>query len=148
MHLYASLLTFKTVCTPVSKSISLTYYCLLGITLTLRGALIMFLIVLKDTLLDHGLGPFRVLARTWNWYSVLSSKSEKMTFLSVVVLVSFSSGTRLFHKWMSYMVIWKRRKDDFESEFMYPFVEGSVCEQSIVNFLKIKILDFSFIFKN
>ena len=105
----------------------------LSITFTLRGALIMFLSVLKDTLLDHGPGPFRVLARTWNWYSVLSSKSVKIAFLSVVVRVSFSSGTRLFHKWMSYMVIWKRRQDECKIEFIYPFVENSMCQQSIVN---------------
>ena len=77
------------------------------LTWTFKGALIMFLSVLKETLLDQGPGPFRVLALTWNWYSVLSSKSVKIAFRSVVVLVNLSSGTRLFHKWMSYIVIWK-----------------------------------------
>ena len=77
------------------------------LTWTLNGALIMFLSVLKETLEDQGPGPFLVLALTWNWYSVLSSKSVKIAFRSVVVRVNLSSETRLFHKCMSYIVICK-----------------------------------------
>ncbi len=62
------------------------------------------------TCVDHGPYPFLVLALTLNLYSVLSSRLAKTVLRSVVLRMRFSSGATAFQNWMSYMVIWRRKR--------------------------------------
>lgn len=71
---------------------------------TCCGARMMLRSVRNDTCVLQGPYPFLVLALTLNLYSVLSSRLAKTVFLSVVLLIRFSSGATAFQNWMSYMV--------------------------------------------